>query len=344
VDASGKVILGGIKVDEVKAATVREIFKLTLAGWGSRRIAQHFTQTGVPVIAQGARWNGRSMAATIITNPSVIGHYRVLENKKPTSEVIKNVYPAIIDERTFYACQKQVTTLRKLTTPNGAVSANIATGLCRCPSCGGNMSRNRHHSHGKVYSYLICGRTKAGSNRTDCSVRPSYDAFEASLLGLLSHSDTVQRALGQARAEPSKITALSGKLAEADKQAEKILRLIEGDDAPAKSLVARLKAFETEAETLRLELQSEEAQAKATTSPQIVYETFKAELKAKSQTPSGREPLKAAIRDIVDQIQVMDKTTYMVEFKGGCKVCVCMPESGFKWETMAQLGSPLSVP
>jgi hypothetical protein len=341
VDASGKVIVGAIKVDEIKASTVREIFKLTLAGWS---ITKHFTENGVPVIAQGTRWNGRSLAATILTNPSVIGHYRMLENKKPRGEFIKNVYPAIIDERTFYACQKQVSTLQKLTTRNGAISVNIATGLCKCPTCGGNLSRHRSHAPGKVYSYLICGRTRAGSNETDCRVRPNYDAFEASLLGLLSHSETVQKALGQASAEPSKIAALSGQVAEADKQAGKILRLIEGDDAPAKSLVARLKALETQAETLRLELQSEEARAKASTSPQTVYETFKAELRANSQTPEGRERIKAAIREIVEQIQFIDKTTYMVQFKGGFKVCVCMPESGFKWETMEQIGGPLSVP
>jgi DNA invertase Pin-like site-specific DNA recombinase len=207
----GKTILGKIVVDETKAATVREIFRLTLAGWGSRRIAKHFNATKVPSVSgQSPHWNGYSLLATIIRNPAVMGDYRVIENKKPTGEVIKGIFPPVVDEKTFYAANAAATGHRKLTTPAEAITSNIATGLVRCPTCGGNMSRHRNHAHGKVYSCLISGRSKAGTNTTDCACRPSYDAFEAGLLALMRDSATLRQALGQSTQRADRIERATG--------------------------------------------------------------------------------------------------------------------------------------
>jgi len=108
-------------------------------------------------------------------------------------------------------------------------------------------------------------------------------------------------------------------------------------------LVTRLKEITTEAEALRAELQAEEAQAKAITSPQVAYETFKAELKSNSQTPEGREKIKAAIRDIVESIKFASKDCYTITFKGGKSLEVWMADGTFKFEAARDLG-PVMVP
>lgn len=334
----GKTVLGAVKVDEAKAATVRQIFKLTLAGWSRRRIAKEFNSKGVPSVSgQAKHWNAQSILACIIRNPAVIGDYKSAEG-----EIIKGIFPAIVDERTFYAANAAVTGRRELTTPAAARARNLVTGLVRCPTCDGTMNKATRHAHGKAYSYLVCSKTKHGENQTDCTCRPGYDAFESSLLALLRDSATLRKALGQPVGEPTELTALRGKVDAAERKLNQLMALLEA--TPSKALAARVQALELGAEALRAELQAKEATLKGTTPPGVAYEKFVGQLAQHLQEPEYRERVKVALRDIIERIQFHDKMTFTVYFRGGQHVEVWMSERGFAWELAKQIGDKIAVP
>jgi hypothetical protein len=297
------------------------------------------------------KWNGPSLKRCILNSIAVIGHYSIPDpiTGKPTGEIAKNLFPAIVSEKDFYAVQALNGKISERSSPVKAVSNCLVTGLTRCPTCGGPMAHQSCHSHGKIYPYLICSANKAGqSDYEDCAKRIKYDQFEQSFLGVLCDSDTVRKALGQVSAEPSKLTELRGRVADADKTAEKIWRLIDGNDNPPKRLVEQLKLTETSGEALRAELQAEEAKVAATTSPQITYETWRGELAAHAKNPSKREAVKVAIRDIVETIQFHSKTAYRINFKGSSQpveVIICDDSGeGYKFELAKVVGGSLKVP
>jgi DNA invertase Pin-like site-specific DNA recombinase len=352
VDANGKVTMGGIKVNESKAETVRLLFKLALNGWGCRRIAQKMNADRVPSVSgQMDKWNGPSLKRCILNSIAVIGHYSIPDpiTGKPTGEIAKNIFPAIVSEKDFYAVQALSGKIPERSSPVKAVSNCLVTGLTHCPTCGGPMAHQSCHSHGKIYPYLICSAHKAGqSKHKECAKRIKYGTFEQSFLGVLCDSSTVRKALGQVSAEPSKLTELRGRIAEADKTAEKIWRLIDGNDNPPKKLVEQLKFAEIEGETLRGKLQAEELMLAASTSPQVTYETWRGELAAHAKNPERREQIKQAIRDIVESVQFHSKNAYRINFKGSSQpveVIICDDNGeGYKFELAKVAGGPLRVP
>ena len=346
---SGKTILGKVRLVESKAATVREIFRLTLSGMGARAIAREFNAKGVPSVSgQAKHWNGYSLLACILRNPAVIGDYRVIENKKPTGEVIKGLFPAVVDSKTFYAANAAATGHRKQTTPTIAQGNNLFTGLVRCPECGGNMSLrvNRKTAGGKVYRYLHCSQTKAGRNEADCKCHPKYDAFESSMLGLLSDSAALRKALGQPVGEPTDLAALRGRMQAADAKLNDLMAIL--DATPSKALGLKVQQAELEAEAMRASLMEQEAAYQSATPPSTAYDEFRTELAAHVAEPEYRERVKACLRSIIERVDFLDKTTFLVHFVGGhASVEVMMTGSmdgqPYKWQE-AKRQNPVLVP
>ena len=318
----GKIVLGKIVVNDAKAKIVREIFRLTLKGWSRRRIAKDFNARAVPSVSgQVKHWNSQSILACIVRNPAVIGDYRMPD----TGEVIKGIFPRIVGDEVFYRANASATGRKKQTTAQ--VANNLVTGLIRCPGCGGNMRLNRKHkSKGKVHSYLVCSGQLIG--KTDCSCRPKYDAFEASLLALMRESALIRKAMGQQLDEqPDELTALRGKLQTADAKLNELMGHLEA--TPSKILARRVQVLEAEAEQMRGELQRKEAEQKATVRPDAAYETFARELSAHAQEGEYRERVKVCLRQMIDKIQFVEKTHYTVQFRGGAMVDVILGPSGW---------------
>jgi|SRR5882672_1763274 len=325
-DAGGKVIL-----DEAKAATVRRIFKLALEGWGRKRIAQTFNAEGVPTITGHAHWNGFSIQACVIQNRAAIGEYEMKQDKRPTGEVLKGIYPPVVSEQTFYAVQSQSERKAERSAPARAASACLVTGLVHCPSCGGRMSHhtNRHTKTGKIYKYLLCTANKSGNAPSAaCSKRVDYTTFEGALLGLLAQSDKVQAAMGQRNSEPGRIAELRGKVASLDKLAEKYLRAFETEDGGTKAM-RRANELEQQAETLRAELQAEERKQAAVTPPQTAFARFQAELAAHAHESAYREQVKTCLRDMIAAVRFQSSEAFDVAFKDGQTLTVNMGKGAF---------------
>ncbi len=97
-----------------KAKIVKEIFALSLKGFGRDWIVRHLNRTYPNCKFSRANHFYSSYVGDILTSRAAIGEYqphRLLyddagkKQRVPDGEVIKGYYPAVIDEKTFYAVQ-----------------------------------------------------------------------------------------------------------------------------------------------------------------------------------------------------------------------------------------------
>ena len=91
-----------------RAAIVKEIFELSVAGLGGYTIANRLNSTKVPAFGPSPIWD-QSTIHNMLRNRAAIGEHQPkrLQNGKRIAEgsPIPNFYPAAIDESLFQAAQ-----------------------------------------------------------------------------------------------------------------------------------------------------------------------------------------------------------------------------------------------
>ncbi len=160
----------GWRVVENRAAIVKRIYAMTLAGAGEHSIAGALNAEGVPVMGRGMMWH-RSSISKILRNPAVIGRlipgrieYIDGKRRRVTEEPIDEAFPPVISMEDWAA----VCTLKdgKAASQRGRHAArpltNILAGLAKCPDCGSTMTRvYKGAKNGNPK--LVCTKAKAGA-------------------------------------------------------------------------------------------------------------------------------------------------------------------------------------
>lgn len=217
-------------VDAQAAETVREIYRMCLAGLGRQRIAALLNQRGIPnptlykqrqglaYINGGQRddrylWN-RTSVGRILKNPIYTGDMVQGVRKKASYKskklltvppeqwvVVPNTHEAIVDRDTFAAVRRMLES-RTRSDGNGAV--HPLAGKVRCMDCGSVMMKYSNTYKEKRRSYLRC-KLCAQHLCTSHAIR--LDLLEqhvgALLKGHLSRSDA-QELARRIRAAPKK--------------------------------------------------------------------------------------------------------------------------------------------
>lgn len=302
-------------VNESKAKSVRRMFELCLAGHGMVQIEQ--MMRGTPPITQRdsyqkqkASWNSFLVHRTL-TDKSVLGYQR--------SSGLK-VFPPIIDEKTFYAVSTRIKARSTLHVRirSRRKNDNLFTGLLKCSECGATYIRQRAISKGKNYDYVVCSGALRKATKCQKLGHVNCDKLEASFLSLLSETDFIKELMTGNRG-PSKSDALNGELADVQRQCEKYLRLIEGDENPPRRIVENLKLLEAKEAQLQAEVEAEAVKAKGETPADDAYEMFRSEFAATAQQPEHRSKVRDLLHDIVDRIVINRGTKpqeYVVHLKG----------------------------
>jgi DNA invertase Pin-like site-specific DNA recombinase len=238
-----------VSVDKAKAAVVRSAFKLCLSGMGCRAIAIELSRHAPISNHPRSSWNARFIHR-LITDKSVLGYFAGTEHK---------VLPAIVDETVFFAAASRLKTNKTYSCRIDHRNSSLFTGVVKCSDCGEPMVRFSSTSGGKRHHYLIC--SGYWHKKTSCGFKAvNYGQMETSFLALLEAGELIQQALAGEK-QPSKLDALEGELLVVQAQANKLLKLIEGDDDPSTRLVASLKAQEALEKTLKAEIEAEKAKA-----------------------------------------------------------------------------------
>jgi DNA invertase Pin-like site-specific DNA recombinase len=116
-------------VNEAKAKIVQRIFELACLGDGILAICR--TLVEVPPISTNKKnrcWNPTTLRR-LLTDKAVCGYYT--QTEPPTA----SVWPAVIDETTYWRAQSALGCSKRQTRP-ACSEANLFTGLVKCGCCG----------------------------------------------------------------------------------------------------------------------------------------------------------------------------------------------------------------
>lgn len=180
---------GKWEVDQSKAAVVRRIFSMAVAGVGEHSIAATLQREGVPPLGRGKHWH-RSTVSKVLRNPAVVGTLtpgliRYMDGQRihVQEEPVRGAYPPVISDADWLA----VRALKdgKAYAPRGRNAergvAHVFAGLARCPLCGSTMTRVNKGAAGKAgVPKLVCTAAKAKASCKYVSV--SAEAVEAAFL------------------------------------------------------------------------------------------------------------------------------------------------------------------
>jgi len=204
-------------VNEERVEIIRDIFNLSIAGMGQRKIASRLNETGIKPFTKKGMWNSTYIRA-LIKNRALLGEFQPKHRGMPVGEVIPDFYPAVIDEELFYRAQ---TASSKRLSPSsagrkGPTFSNIFTGICKCAHCGSTFRLIKS----KDTSYLTCSNNymRAGC---ECATRWRYRFVENAILLKLSASvhwfSNIEDSKNSRQILEEQVNALKGKLAEKQK-------------------------------------------------------------------------------------------------------------------------------
>jgi hypothetical protein len=244
------------------------------------------------------------------------------------------VWPGVIDETTFGSAQAKLAFSKRQTRPASS-EANLFTGLAKCGCCGEHnlIAHTSNRAGGRAR--LVCGG--AGKGRGDCGFAGApVGLIERSLFSFLADAELVRPLLTARSSNPRKLDELQRELAEAEKQAARIVELVLGDDEAPQLLYDRLKLLEARGRRLYREIAAETMRLKAEAPALETYESFREALANKSNDKVCRPKVRRVLAVLLEK-NVLDPHgkdgvwCFTVYLKGACEaveiVCKAKPES-----------------
>ena len=250
-------------IDEEAAAVVRQIFSLTMEGFGSYQISKILTQQKVEIPAvhlarhgEGVNksktfknpcgW-GSSTIVHILKKREYLGHTVNFKTRKHFKDkksryvdesewtIFENTHEPIIDQETFDNVQRIRSNVRRY--PDGWGEAHPLTGLLYCADCGGKMYVHRTNNGKRVAQYTCSqygkvpvGKLCATQHRINAEVVMTLVADMLKAIAEYSKNDraefirTVQEV--QTAQQTANVAKHRKRLAAASKRAEELEKLI----------------------------------------------------------------------------------------------------------------------
>ncbi len=200
-----------LSIDPDAAAVVQDIFRWKQEGLSPEQIAIRLNDNGVLSPIEYKKAKGSKQRSAFQTHEvalwSPVAIYRILKdetytgtlvqgktttpNHKVKKKIVKsreewvrteNAHEAIISRGTFDTVQNLM--LSDTRSPVGEVGVKPYSGKIFCADCGNPMIRKTTESHGKFYTYYLCGGNK--TDKHSCtSHRISEDAVNKAVLATL---------------------------------------------------------------------------------------------------------------------------------------------------------------
>lgn len=300
---------------EYNATVIRKMFSLALTGLGCQTIARRLHKEEAKLIVKGKRRERRlTLSAPYVwrtlRSKLAIGYGVYVQPPQP------GVYPAVVDEQTFYAVQQRLDTNKHQTARRATSTPSLFTGIAFCSKCGGTLCRFTQCRNGKSYQYLVCSDTL--HKHGQCGMTGMrYDALETTFLHLLSQTDLVRQAMSEKPlAVPTRLDSLSGQLADSKRQITKLMTLIKDDPNPSKAVYGAIKNEEAKAAGLRQQIEIEHDKLRTETPPLEGYAEFCERFAERMGRPEFRLEVRSLLRNFVSRIEVrLGENSYRVWFK-----------------------------
>jgi len=208
-------------INKAAAEAVRYIYQACIDGAGGRVILEGLNKRYKP-IGRSKKWNG-SFIQKVLNDRAVIGEWQPHSfteegQRVPVGKVIKDYYPAIIDEGTFFRAQQSKAQRYKQRSPSEGF-INLFAGLTYCAVDGQKMHLTRSRatrSNGETYTQRRLA--SYGHNRKltgACNITFDYHSFETYLLWLLWEVDP-------ADLKPSRVGPTKNKIESKERELEAV--------------------------------------------------------------------------------------------------------------------------
>ncbi|OJY60951.1 MAG: hypothetical protein BGP16_01000 [Sphingobium sp. 66-54] len=165
-------------LNEERAQILREIFQLTIDGYGTPAIAKKLNERGEPVwnhLGQQSN-NGWTVGylTKLVLNRAVMGEWHPMNRPRGAKESSKGIavlnhYPQAIDAAMFVKAQAARQGRKNTSGAWQITHNNLFSGIAKCGHCGGRMKQevtvrkgqkrkhaNGYYPAGKTFSYLKC--------------------------------------------------------------------------------------------------------------------------------------------------------------------------------------------
>jgi len=290
-----------------RAAVVRRVYELSLAGWGQNRIAEAFNREGLATWSGGTHWH-RTYIAKILRNPAVVGtfvpgtvDYEDKRKVRRALEPVPNYFPPAVP----VALWREVEALHSLAhAPSRGRHVrsginNVLAGLAVCPACGSTATRVSKGAR-SVPAY-VCVKAKAGAGCTYKSVR--CELIEAAVFERLP-ARLANIPAGQEGAIDNDLLSLEE---QADDLREQIALAVENlTVSRSHALAAKIGRLERELEALMAARKSLLQRRSAASGPAVARRAQT--LLAALQKPSDTAVVNQAMRSLFDKA-VIDYVT-----------------------------------
>ncbi|WP_180350174.1 recombinase family protein [Ochrobactrum sp. CGA5] len=306
---------GKFHIRPERVAIVHRIFQDVIDGYGRREIVRRLNAEKVPTWRGGDGWHTSSVAK-VVQSKAVIGEYQPhsgthkLRNRKPVGDPIKDYYPRIVDEATFWRAQAATEGRQQRSAGRKGKHAHILQGLAVCGSCGSPMHLLNKGKPPKGGKYICCSNNLRG---LDCSMSRRWRAemLEDQLLRTFAtiEAGSIQLLDNSAPRLEHDISSLKARLDDEKRKRKRLVALVE-DGNDDENLAERYRAVSKLVKELTAELKAAEtAQSKASADPDFVQKiietaSLSAQLDEADQAKARdlRIRLREVIKSTIDRI------------------------------------------
>ncbi|MEX2215992.1 MAG: recombinase family protein [Phycisphaeraceae bacterium] len=291
-----------------EAATVKRIIDMSLGGAGAPTICKTLNREKVPTLGRAKRWE-YSNIRHYLNSRNLLGEYQpcIMKDGKPVpeGEPIKGYYPALLNDKQWYALQGALATRR--TAGKGRNSGTIANLFGRLLTSGNDGSTLYLSQKRKENINLVSGDTVKGLAET-----PSfpYNAFEAHFLQWVS-----EVRIGDTSPAEGNLAPLQGQLEETRKKIRQVEKQLETAEAGGgfsrlMTLLTKLEGIEV-AQQAAIEAEQAKRATPTATGADIAMIAKLATIKpdtilegSEDNASMVREKLKQAVATVVKSIEL----------------------------------------
>ncbi len=300
----------GFVLNREAAKAIRYIFKTTIEGTGQKAMLADLTKRFAP-LGRSGKWNG-SFIAKVLNDRAVIGEFQphtfTPEGERvPVGEPIKNYYPAVIDEATYYKAQESKATRARHKSPPtqwinlflGLVTNTIDGSACHIQTARAYRKNGDTYTQRRLTSYAHL-RKEEGA----CPLSIDYYSFERFMLWLL-YELKPEEVLPSKQAPPEQLQEAEDELAVIKGRIAEIEKHLEDPETQLDALVRSLKVLE--AKRVSLEKEVDEIRGQTHTNGLAQYSGLsKMLLDAEDEAEQQRLRLKlrAVIPRLIESIEV----------------------------------------
>lgn len=347
-----------MSLNERRVELLREIFQMTIDGYGTPAIAKNLNGRGEPVWSHLEREskNGWTVGylTKLVLNRAVMGEYHPMNRPRAGKETSKGIavlnhFPQAIDPVTFAKAHAARQSRKGVSGAWQITHNNLFSGIAKCAHCGSRMihqttvkkGQMRNHKSGRypagqTFSYLTCHSAlnkvwDEQHNRPKCEnvARVRYEHLERSLLEVAMKFAVVRRDVaGDSRNEALRIEIADKQRFIADKQ-KQVDNLVDSfSRTGSQAIERRMLQLETELITDQAALREIE-KGLVNETDNVSIEEYEARLKALLETidseseeerTASRIRVKQNLRSIVTRMACTPDKMTVVEFASSLRV------------------------